>query len=146
MAQKWEATPFKGDMARARGLGSTHAGVHHWMHQKLTALANIPLVLWAVWSVMSLAAVGADYASVQGFFAQPTHAILMLLFLASVFYHMALGLQVVIEDYVHCEKTKPFFLMGMKLGCAALFVAAAYSVLKLSMAVVVVPAIVVAQP
>ncbi|HRK98147.1 MAG TPA: succinate dehydrogenase, hydrophobic membrane anchor protein [Alphaproteobacteria bacterium] len=132
MAQKWEDTAFKAPMARARGLGSVHSGLHHWMHQKITALANIPLVLWGVWSAMTLAATGADLYTIRGFFAQPVNAILMVLFLGSVFYHMALGLQVVIEDYVHCEKAKPLMLIGVKLLSLVLFVAAAFSVLKLS--------------
>jgi len=133
MSQKWEDTAFKGPMARALGLGSAHAGLHHWMSQKITALANIPLVLWAVWSFVSLAGAGASLETVEGFFAQPLNAILMLMFLTSVFYHMALGLQVVIEDYVHCSFGKPFMLIMIKLISAALFIAAAFSVLKLAL-------------
>ena len=133
MANKWEATPFKSPMSRARGVGSAHSGVHHWIMQKITALANIPLVLWAIWSAMTLAAAGANYDIVRGFFAQPLHAILMLLFLISVFYHAALGLQVVIEDYVHCEKMKMVSLIGVKLALFALCVASVFSVLKLAL-------------
>jgi len=130
---KWEDTPFKSPMARARGLGSAHSGVHHWIHTKITALANIPLVLWAVWSVMTLAATGASYDTVRGFFAQPVNSILMLLFLISVFYHAALGLQVIIEDYVHCEKIKMMSLIAVKLALFALCVASVFSVLKLAL-------------
>ncbi|MDY0029384.1 MAG: succinate dehydrogenase, hydrophobic membrane anchor protein [Pseudobdellovibrionaceae bacterium] len=133
MSQKWEDTAFKGPMARAMGLGSAHTGLHHWMGQKMTALANIPLVLWVVWSFVSLAGTGAQIEIVQAFFAQPVNAIMMLLFLCSVFYHMALGLQVVIEDYVHCSFGKPFMLVMVKLFSAGLFVASAFSVLKLAL-------------
>lgn len=133
MAHKWEASPFKSPMARARGLGSAHKGVHHWMAQRMTALVGIPLVLWAVWSALTLAAAGASYDVVLGFFAQPCNAILMLLFILSTFYHAALGLQVVIEDYVHCELSKMLILMGIKLGLFALGVAATFSVLKLAL-------------
>lgn len=133
MANKWEATPFKSPMSRVSGLGSAHSGVHHWLHQKITALANIPLVLWAIWSALTLAATGASYDVVRGFFAQPLNAILMLLFLLSVFYHAALGLQVVIEDYIHCEKTKMVSLIAIKLAVFALAVASVFSVLKLAL-------------
>ncbi len=132
MANKWEATPFKNPLSRARGVGSAHSGTHHWIHQKVTALANIPLTLWAVWSAMTLAATGASYDVVRAFFAQPSNAILMLIFLLSVFYHAALGLQVVIEDYVHCEKSKMLYLIVMKLVVFALAVASVFSVLKLA--------------
>ncbi len=133
MTNKWEASPFKNPLSRARGVGSAHSGVHHWIHQKVTALANIPLSLWAVWSAMTLAATGASYDVVRAFFAQPCNAILMILFLVSVFYHMALGLQVVIEDYVHCEKSKMMYLIALKLGVFALAVASIFSVLKLAL-------------
>jgi succinate dehydrogenase / fumarate reductase membrane anchor subunit len=133
MSNKWEDTAFKNPMSRVRGLGSAHSGVHHWIHQKVTALANIPLVLWAVWSAMTLAAAGSGYDVVRGFFAQPVNGILMLLFLLSVFYHAALGLQVVIEDYVHCERTKMLSLISMKMAVFVLTVASVFSVLKLSL-------------
>ncbi len=130
---KWESDAFKNPLARARGVGSAHSGVHHWMHQKMTALANIPLVLWAVWSVLAIAGAGAGYDVVRAFFAQPVHAILMILFLLSVFYHMALGIQVVVEDYVHCEKSKALYLVTMKLFVSALAVASVFSVLRLAL-------------
>jgi len=133
MSNKWEATPFKSPAARVSGLGSAHSGVHHWLHQKITALANIPLVLWAMWSAMTLAAAGANYETVRGFFAQPMNAILMLLFLISVFYHAALGVQVVVEDYVHCEKSKMASLITVKLCLFAACLASVFSVLKLSL-------------
>ncbi len=132
MHNKWEDTPFKSPMARARGHGSSHSGVHHWIRQKITAAANIPLTLWAVWAALTLAAAGADHAYVVGFFMNPINAIMMVLFLLSVFYHAALGLQVVIEDYVHHETVKMFSLVGMQLAIFMLTVASVFSVLKLA--------------
>ncbi|MEK7802692.1 MAG: succinate dehydrogenase, hydrophobic membrane anchor protein, partial [Pseudomonadota bacterium] len=79
MTYKWEESQFKAPLARARGLGSAHSGVHHWMHQKITALANIPLSLWAVWSVTKLAVAGMTYENVFGFLVQPFNAVMMLL-------------------------------------------------------------------
>lgn len=133
MANKWEATAFKSPMARARGLGSAHSGVHHWMHERVTSVALIPLCLWAIWSAMTLVGAGANYDTVRAFFAQPVNAILMLLFLVTTFYHTALGLQVVIEDYVHCEATKMVSLLAVKLGLFVLCFAAVFSVLKLAL-------------
>ena len=133
MSEKWEASPFKNPLARARGLGSAHSGVHHWMAQKIKALANIPLTLWAVWSVVTLAATGASYDTVWAFFRQPSHAVLMILFLLSVLYHAKLGLQVVIEDYVHCEKSKMTALIALKLVFVGLLATSLFSVLKLSL-------------
>lgn len=132
MANKWEATTFKNPLARARGVGAAHSGVHHWLHQKVTALANIPLVLWGIWSVTTLAATGATRDVVWAFFREPMHAVLMVLFLISTMYHMALGLQVVIEDYVHCEKAKMMSLIMMRLAVFALAVTSIFSVLKLA--------------
>ncbi len=132
MTQKWEATAFKNPLSRARGLGSAHSGVHHWLHQKITALANIPLVLWAIWSITTLAATGASREVVWAFFRDPTHALLMILFLLSTMYHMALGLQVVIEDYMHCEKAKMMTLILMRLAVLGLAVTSIFSVLKMA--------------
>ena len=132
MANKWEATAFKSPAARAQGLGSAHTGLHHWMDQRISSIALIPLTVWAIWSAMSLVGAGAGYDTVRAFFAQPINAILMLLFLLSTFYHTTLGLQVVIEDYVHCEKTKMLSLIGLKLVIFALCVASVFSVLKLA--------------
>ncbi|HAJ89593.1 MAG TPA: succinate dehydrogenase, hydrophobic membrane anchor protein [Rhodospirillaceae bacterium] len=133
MANKWEATPFKSPTARVTALGSAHAGLHHWIHQRVTALANIPLVLWAVWSALTMAAAGGNYDIIRGFFAQPVNAVLMILFLTSIFYHAALGLQVVIEDYFHGGKSKLFLLIAVKLGLFALGLASVFSVLKLAL-------------
>jgi succinate dehydrogenase / fumarate reductase membrane anchor subunit len=133
MTHKWEASAFKSPMARAKGLGAAGSGVHHWIHQKVTALANIPLVLWAIWSSLTLAGAGASYDVIRTFFAQPINGILMTLFLLSVFYHAALGLQVVVEDYVHSERLKMATLIAIKLGLFALCVASVFSVLKLAL-------------
>jgi succinate dehydrogenase / fumarate reductase membrane anchor subunit len=130
MKLKWQQSEHKNPMTRARGLGSAHSGVDHWLMQKITAISNIILVLWAVWSVVGL--VGASYGEFQDWLAQPLNAVLMILFIVSTFYHATLGLQVVVEDYVHCEVMKLSSLIGIKLGLAALAIAAIYSILKLT--------------
>ena len=86
-------------LARARGLGSAKGGTHHWWVQRLTAVALALLTPWFLWLALSL--VGADHMTVRLTLAQPVTATLMLAFVISAFWHAKLGLQVVIEDYVH---------------------------------------------
>lgn len=88
-------TPLK----HARGLGSAKSGTHHFMVQRVTAIALIPLVIWALWLVLTL--VRADYAQAHALLHQPYNAVLMTIFVIAVFWHAQLGVQVVIEDYVH---------------------------------------------
>ena len=131
MALKWEDTAFKNPLARARGLGSSHGALHHWMGQKVTALANIPLVIWAVWSVVSNN--GFTFAEFNNWIVQLPNAVLMGLFILSTFYHAALGLQVVIEDYVHCTCYKVVSLIAVRLALFALAATAIFSILKLAL-------------
>jgi succinate dehydrogenase / fumarate reductase membrane anchor subunit len=117
-------------LAKARGTGSAHHGSGHWMHQRITAVANIPLMLWLVWSVVHLPS--SSFQDVSLWLSQPVNAILMILAVLSTFYHAVLGLQVVIEDYVHCEFSKIASLLALRLVFVALGVAAIFSVLKVS--------------
>ena len=91
-------------LGRVRGLGSAKEGVSHWWAQRLTALALVPLALWFVASVAMMT--GADHESVRAWAASPVVAGLLILLIVATFYHMALGLQVVIEDYVGREGVK----------------------------------------
>lgn len=86
-------------LARARGHGSAKSGVHHWLAQRVTAVFLVFLAGWLVYTVFALA--GADYATARAFVARPFNAALLVLLVISMFYHAMLGLQVVIEDYVH---------------------------------------------
>lgn len=86
-------------LKRARGLGSAKNGVHHFVVQRLTALALIPLGIW--FFILVLRMLHADYATAYALIAQPFNALLMILFVVAMFWHAQLGLQVVIEDYVH---------------------------------------------
>jgi succinate dehydrogenase / fumarate reductase membrane anchor subunit len=131
MTMKWEETRFKSPMARAKGLGSSRGGLHHWLMQKITALVNIPLVIWMVWSLPILAQ--ADYAAASAWLSQPVNAVLMIAFVISAFYHAALGLQVVIEDYVHCEVAKLASLIAVKAGLLLLGLMAVFSVLRVAL-------------
>lgn len=86
-------------LARARGLGSAREGAHHWWMQRLTAIALVPLCLYFVWLLLGL--VGADHATVRLTIAQPHNAVVLAAFVVALFWHAQLGLQVVIEDYIH---------------------------------------------
>jgi succinate dehydrogenase / fumarate reductase membrane anchor subunit len=113
----------RSELGRARGLGSAKEGVRHWWLQRLTALALVPLLLWFVASLV--AHTGTDHANVTLWLGSPVTFGLMLLLLGAVFWHMALGLQVVIEDYVHVEALKLGIVVLVQFGSLALGVAAA---------------------
>ena len=83
----------------ARGLGSSQSGVGHWWTQRVTAAALVVLVVWFVLTVLGL--LHADYATARAAVAQPWNALLLIAFVITLFWHAALGLQVVVEDYVH---------------------------------------------
>ncbi|MCD6074926.1 MAG: sdhD [Rhodospirillales bacterium] len=100
---------LRSDLARARGLGSAKDGVHHWWVQRLSAVALVPLGIWFVVSAIKLAGVPLD--AYRAWLNTGANVFLMVLFVATLFYHLKLGLQVVIEDYVHNEKTKVVSLM-----------------------------------
>ena len=95
---------FRTPMARVRGLGSAKDGTEHFWRQRLTAIANVPLVLLMVGLVVALA--GSSYTQVRFALANPVIAVLVALAMISVLYHMRLGMQVIIEDYVHDELAK----------------------------------------
>ncbi|MBL4804321.1 MAG: succinate dehydrogenase, hydrophobic membrane anchor protein [Alphaproteobacteria bacterium] len=131
MKLKWDSEGIKSPLARARGLGSAHEGADHWMKQRITAIANIPLVIWFVFSVVSLR--GASHAEFTQWLAQPVNAVLAILFIVSTFSHAVLGARVVVEDYIHNEWFKVFKLIGIKLFFVALGVACVFSILKIAL-------------
>jgi succinate dehydrogenase / fumarate reductase, membrane anchor subunit len=122
-------TPLK----KVRGLGSAKSGTEHFWHQRLTAIANLPLLMFFVWFV--IAHLGAERATVVSSVKNPLIAVALLLTLASVFWHMRLGLQVVIEDYVHSHSRKLAALLFNSAFVTVMFALAAYSILKMSFAI-----------
>ena len=114
-------------IGRVRGLGSARDGTRHWMLQRLTAVSNLILVLWFVFSLATLP--GTSYEVVSAWLSSPLPAIMMILLVISVFYHARLGLQVVVEDYVHHEGAKVGALAAITLLLFGLAVACVVAVL-----------------
>src|ERR1700733_13304943 len=124
-------TQMRSPLSRAIGLGSAKEGVEHWWRQRTTALLLVPLTLWFVVSVIGL--VGADRQALAAWLHNPIWAVLMVLLIAATFYHAALGLQVVIEDYVHREGLKLAALIVMRLLCILFVLRGVLAVLKLAL-------------
>ena len=120
---------FRTPLGRVRGLGSAKDGTGHWWMQRLTALALVPITVWFVISVIGMA--GASYAEFSAWLANPLVAGLFLILIAATFYHAVLGLQVVVEDYVHKEGVKIATLLVIKAAAVLLGLTAALSVLRL---------------
>ena len=118
--------------ARVRGLGSAHHGLSHWWAQRLTALALIPLTLWFVAHLC--VTVANDYRAALADLHSPVNAILMILLIGAGLYHGQLGLQVVIEDYVHTEWTKFTLLILVKFAAVALGAACLFAIAKVAFA------------
>ncbi len=117
-------------LAHARGLGSAKSGTGHWWAQRLTAVALIPLIIWFVISLVIMT--GSDHDTAIAWIGNPLTAILLVLLIATGFYHMQLGLQVVIEDYFHTRWMEIALLLSVK-GAAVLFgVTAIFAVLKIA--------------
>lgn len=117
-------------LGRVRGLGSAKDGTDHFWRQRLTAIANVPLVLFFVVVVISLQ--GADQDAARAVLATPVVGIFMLLAVLSVTYHMKLGMQIVIEDYVHGELAKVLSLIANIFYCAIVGLASVYALLTIS--------------
>jgi succinate dehydrogenase membrane anchor subunit len=125
------ASRMRSPLGRAIGLGSAKEGVEHWLLQRVTAVALAPLVLWFVIALIGL--IGADFDTVQAWVGRPLPAIFLVLLLIATFYHASLGLQVVIEDYIHAELARLGLVIIVRLACVALAVAGIVAVLTLAL-------------
>lgn len=115
---------------RVEGLGSAKAGTAEFWRQRLTAVALVPLSIWFVWSALAL--VGGNQENALAFFADPVNAILMLLFLMAALYHMSIGVQIVIEDYIHQPGIKIVLIILNRFFALAVGVATAFALLKIA--------------
>ena len=121
---------YRTPLAKVRGLGTARSGLQHWKMQRLTAIANVLLVLWFMFSAMALS--GSGYDQVRAWLASPVTASLAVLLIISTFYHARLGLQVVVEDYVHHEGARIASLVAIALLVLALAVACIVAVLSVA--------------
>ena len=131
MAPPLMRSPMRSPLGRAIGLGSAKEGVEHWWAQRVSALALVPLALWFVIAIIKLA--GADRVRFVDWVRHPVEAILLVLLLIATFYHGALGLQVVIEDYVDNRTLRFGLLIVMRLAAIVFAARGIFAVLKLSL-------------
>jgi succinate dehydrogenase / fumarate reductase membrane anchor subunit len=117
-------------LAKAKGLGSSHHGTGHIIAHSLTTLTNIPLVLWVMYSAITMR--GASYEEFIAWVSHPVSVILLILFVISVFKHFALELQVVFEDYVSCKCARMIIIVGMKLLFFVLGLTTIFAALKVA--------------
>jgi succinate dehydrogenase / fumarate reductase, membrane anchor subunit len=125
-------TRMQSPVGRVLGLGSAKEGVEHWWRQRTTALALVPLTIWFVIWVIAMA--GADRAAMVAWMHNPLSAVLMIVLIVATFYHAALGLQVVIEDYVHGKGLRLATLIVMRALCVLFVVRGVLAVLTLAFA------------
>ena len=122
---------MRSPLSRARGLGSAKTGTGHWWAQRLTALALIPLVIWFVVSMIIVT--GADHAAAVEFISSPINAVLLILLIVATFHHGQLGLQVVIEDYIHTKWLEVGLIIAVKGAAIFLGVASVYAVIAIAL-------------
>ena len=117
-------------LARVRGFGTAKSGTAHFWHQRVTAIANIPLTIAVVIILITL--LGRNQAAVAQILGSPAIAIIMLLFVGSITIHMRIGMAVIIEDYVHDETAKLALLMANTFFTIVVGLTAAFGIIKLS--------------
>jgi succinate dehydrogenase / fumarate reductase membrane anchor subunit len=122
---------MKTPLGKVRGLGSARSGTEHFWRGRLTSVAEIPLEIAAIGIIVSL--VGADHARAEAILGSPFVAVVLLLWILNAATHMRLGMQVIIEDYVHAELPKLLLLMANTFFTVAVALAGAYAILKLSL-------------
>ncbi|MFL6585882.1 MAG: succinate dehydrogenase, hydrophobic membrane anchor protein [Luteimonas sp.] len=122
---------FRTPVGRARGLGSGKTGTDHFWWLRVTSVALIPLFAWFVGTLVSLA--GADLATVQTVLARPFNAVAFALFVVSTFWHAKLGLQVVIEDYIHQRGLEIGLQILVTFACAAGALASLYAIARIAL-------------
>ena len=122
---------MKTPLAQARGLGASKSGLSHWWHQRLTAIAMVGLVAWMCALVVMLA--GADFDSAMRLLSYPINAAILILFVGVGFWHSALGLQVVLEDYVAHEGIRLMMIIALRMVLILLGAISMLSLLKIAL-------------
>ncbi|HEX5055946.1 MAG TPA: succinate dehydrogenase, hydrophobic membrane anchor protein [Gammaproteobacteria bacterium] len=115
----------------ARGLGSAKAGVEHWWIQRLTAVALLPLVIWLLLALLRMG--DYEYATLIGWAAHPVNAVLLISTALALFWHSALGLQVIIEDYIGSKGLQLTLIIAVKLAHVLFAIVSILAVLKIAL-------------
>ena len=131
MSDKPQVDILRSQLGRARGLGSAHAGFHHWWIERVEAVALVPLTIWFIYSLLHL--VGATHQAVIDWLSSPIPLVLMLLLIVATFHHFSLGVQSVLDDYVHQPTIKLWSVLVIKGACAILALVCIVSVLKIGL-------------
>ncbi len=121
---------FQTNFRKVEGLGSSKEGTHHWWMQRLSAVALIPLALLFVYTFVPT--LGSDYQNFTESYSNLGNSIVAILFLIVAFFHLRLGLQVVIEDYVHAKSWKVIFLVSNSLICWGLMIVGVISIARIA--------------
>ena len=128
-----ETAPLRTPMRRVRGLGAARSGTGHFWHQRITSVAGVPLTIALVFIIIAL--LGRGHAAVVQILGSPLIAIAILLFIINSAYHMWIGMQEIILDYVHEERWKFVSLMANTFFTFAVALASCFAILKLSFGV-----------
>ena len=115
---------------RVQGLGASHSGTSHFWRQRITAVALVPLGLWFTFAILGL--IGTNEVAVLSFLAHPWNALLMAAFATTMLYHMSLGLQVVVDDYVHSTGMKIFYLLLIRFVMIATTVTCIFALIRIA--------------
>ncbi len=121
---------YETPIARARGLGSARSGAHHWWLERLTSVSTLILLVWLIVSLARLPSFG--HGAVTLWLSSPLVAVPMLLLIVSAFWHLKLGLQIVVEDYVHEEGLRLFSVVLVNFFAIAGAALAIFAVLKIA--------------
>lgn len=121
---------LRSQLSRVRGLGASHEGAHHFWVQRITGIALVPLVIWFVLSASSV--VGADLSTFKAWVGTHYNPVLLVMLIVAMFYHAQLGLQVVIEDYVHGEGVKIASLILVRFAIYLIGACAVFAVIRLT--------------
>ncbi len=122
---------FRTPLSRARGLGSAKQGVAHFIGQRVSAIALVYLTVWGVWSALALT--DGDYGTARLWLSSPLNATLLILAVLAAFYHMQIGMGVIVEDYIHKPATKAVLLIANLFVCYGAAALTAVCVLKVAL-------------
>ena len=122
---------FQSPLGKARGLGSTGEGAHHWLMERVTSVAITPLVFWLIYSMIELR--GKSYWEFTQWLTLPWNAALLIMFIIGVFWHSVMGLQVVIEDYTSSHAKKLLLIIAVKIAFAFMGIASIVSIMKIAL-------------